>query len=302
MQIRENWQELLEPGLRRIFDKHLGRKRDYLRVIYNVETSNKAFERHMGVGSLGLMRDWDETGRQVAYEDFSKSFIATYIHRKFSLGLTIERELLEDDQYGEIRKRVRLLADSVYYTRQVHAASVFNNAFSANHLGPDGKPLCAPDHPLAPGSDKTFSNVTDEPLTADAVERGRIAMKSWTDDKGNLLPVEPDTLIVPPALRKQALVIADSDKEPDTADNNVNVWKGALRVIEWDFLTNPKAWFLVDSSRMKEFLHWFDRRVPNLERSGENFDTEVGRWKVVGRWSFGWDDPTFIYGSTGTGA
>ena len=300
MQIRENWAELLEPGLRRIFDRHLGRKRDYLRTIYNVESSTKAVERTLGIGGLGLMEEWTATGNKVAYEDFNKGFVATFIHKKFSKGLAIERELVEDDQYGEIRKRVRALADVVYYTRQVHAAQPFNQAFGGL-LGPDGKPLCAPDHPVAPGSNNTYSNVTDAPLSADAVEAARTAMKSWTDDKGNLLPVEPDTLIVPPALRKKALVIADSDKEPDTDLNNINVWRGALRVIEWDFLTNPNAWFLVDSSRMQQFLHWFDRRVPRLEADGENFDTEVGRWKVVGRWSYGWEDASFIYGSTGTG-
>ncbi len=121
-------------------------------------------------------------------------------------------------------------------------------------------------------------------------------MKEWTDDKGNLMAINPDTLIVPSALRKAALVIADSDKEPDTADNNVNIWRGSLNVIEWDFLTNPKAWFMVDMERMKNFLNWYDRRIAKLEIDKQNFDTEVGKYKVVNRFSFGWDDPSFVFG------
>lgn len=296
MMIRDNWPELLEPGLRRIFDKHLEQKRDYIPVIYNVQTSRKAQETSLGVGSLGLMDEWTATGNMVSYEDINKLFKSTYVHMKYSKGITIERELLEDDQYNEIAKRVRRLAQSVWYTRQVHAASVFNNAFSPSHLGPDAKPLCAPDHPVAPGSTTTYSNADTLPLTADNLELVRTRMKSWTDDKGNLLAIDPDTLIVPTALRKAALVIADSEKEPDTADNNVNIWKGSVRVIEWDFLKNPKAWFVVDSSRMKNFLNWFNRRQPVLERDRDDFDTEAAKWKTVGRWSFGWDDPSFVYG------
>ncbi|GAB7387357.1 hypothetical protein BSNK01_11930 [Bacillaceae bacterium] len=293
--ISENWGELLLPGLRTIFDKHMKKLRDYLPVIFNVETSNKAQEFNLGVGSMGLMEEWTKSGNQVAYEEVNKGFKATYTHRKYSKGLQIERELLEDDLYSEIKKRTRNLAQSVYYTRQFYAASVFNNAFNPNYVGPDGKPLCATDHPLAPGATETWSNFDQLELNADNVELVRNRMMAWTDDKGNLLAINPDTLIVPPSLRKAALVIADSDKEPDTANNNVNIWKGSLDVIEWPFLTDPNAWFMVDSQRMKNFLNWYDRRKAQLE-SDDEFDTEVAKYKVVARFSFGWDDASFIYG------
>lgn len=294
--ISANWGELLLPGLRRIFDKHLQELKDYVPAFFNVEKSTKAIETTLGVGSLGLMEEWEKTGNQVAYEDISKGFKATYVHKKYSKGLIIERELLEDDQYSEIKKRTKALSQSVYYTRQYYAASVFNNAFNPNYVGPDGKPLCATDHPLAPGSTKIFSNAGNYTLTADNLETVRNIMMSWTDDKGNILGINPDTLIVPPALRKAALVIADSDKEPDTNYNNINVWHGTVDVIEFPFLTDSNAWFLVDMKRMKNFLNWFDRRLPVLEQDKEDFNTEVAKYKVVARFSFGWDDPTFIFG------
>jgi len=297
MMLSDNWAELMLPVLRRIFDKHKKKLKDFVPVVYNVQTSKRQFEQHMGIGSLGLMKDWDDTGRQVYYEDFSRGFIATYKHKKRSLGLKIERELVEDEVYNEIKKRVRMLLRSVYYTRQFHAAFPFNNAFNDNITGPDGKPLCATDHPLSPTNSTTYSNCnTSLKLNADNVERVRNAMMEWKDDKGNLLAINPDTLLVPPLLRKPAMVIADTDKEPDTSDNNVNIWHGSLDVIEWPFLTNSNTWFMVDRERMKDFLNWFDRRVAKLEQDKENFDSEVGKYKVVNRFSYGWDDPTFVYG------
>lgn len=297
MMLSDNWAELMLPVLRRIYEKHRKKLKDFVPVMFNVQKSQRAFEQHFGIGSLGLMTPWDDSGRQVAYEDIHKGYLQVYRHKKYSKGLEVERELPEDDQYGEIKKRVRILLRTVYYTRQYYGAGVFNNAFNANYAGPDEKPLCASDHPLSPTNSQTWSNVnTSLKLNADNVEYVRNEMMEWTDDKGNLLAVNPDTLIVPPRLRKPAMVIADTDKEPDTSDNNINIWHGSLDVIEWPFLKNSNAWFMVDRERQKDFLYWFDRRTAKLEQDRENFDTEVARYKVVNRFSFGWDDASFIYG------
>lgn len=295
MLISDNWAELLQPGLRKIFDKHQKQLKDYIPVVYNVEDSKKAQEFNLGVGELGMMDEW--TGA-VSYEDFNKGFKSTYTHKKYSKGIEIERELLDDDQYSEIKKRVKKLSMTVYYTRQYHAASVFNLAFGGI-LGPDSKALCASDHPIMPNSSTTFSNAGVLPLNAANVEKTRTAMMAWTDDKGNLLMINPDTILVPPNLRKPAMIIAETDEEPDTADHGINVWKGHLNVIEWPFLTNQYYWFLVDMQRMKLLLNWYNRRKPDFDDKIE-FDSEVAKYKTVGRWSYGWDDPTFIYGHAAT--
>lgn len=297
----ENWAEVLDPGIREIFDQHTKREANYIPVLFGVRTSRKAHEDVLGIGQLGEMEEWNASGKQVAYEDFSKGFDYRFSHKKYSKGLQIEQDLIDDDQYDEVRSRVELLSFSVFNTRQTCAASVFNNAFNASFKGPDDKPLCSASHPVSPGSSTTNDNHDTVALTASNLETARNNMKAWKDDKGNLIPVEPDTLLVPPGLRKTALIIADSEGEPDTSDNNVNVWKGALRVIEWPKLTSATAWFFIDSKRMKTFLRWFDRKVPRLKYVGLDEDTEIAKWKVVGRWSYGWKDWSFVYGSTGTG-
>ena len=295
MQISENWGELLLPILRGIFNRQIGKHKDYIPVLFNREDSKKAQEFNLGTGNLGLMVPWEESGRQTSYEDRYKGFKATYTHRKYSKGIELERELLDDDQYSEIKKGVKELSDIAHYTRQYHAVGVFNDAFSAANEGPDGKPLCATDHPLSPTNSKEWSNAGSLSLTADNVEKTRIEMMKWTDDKGKLLIVNPDTLLVPPSLRKAALVIADTEGEPDTTDNNVNIWHGNVDVVEWQLLTDSNAWFFIDMQRAKRFLRWFDRRKPDFSNH-VHWDTEAARYRVIGRWSYGWDDPSFIYG------
>lgn len=241
MQVSENWGELLLPGLRHIFNQHIKDMPDYLSKIYSVENSTKAQEFTLGTGDIGTMDPW--TG-SVSYEDFDKGFKATYTHKKYSKGIQVERELVDDDQYAEIKKRVKKLGRTVYYTTQTHAASTFNNAANAQVLGPDGKPLCASDHPKMPGSASVISNLGTRELTAENVDLVRNEMVQWTDDKGNLILIQPDTLIVPVSLRKKATIIAETKEEPDTADHAVNVYAGgALKVIEWPFLTDQNMWF-----------------------------------------------------------
>ncbi|MCK9327252.1 MAG: Mu-like prophage major head subunit gpT family protein [Bacteroidales bacterium] len=300
MMISDNWDELMLPGLRTIFNKHLKKKKDYVGELYTVEKSTKQAEYNQGTGSLGMMDEWGASNNQVSYEDVNKGYKATYMHKKYSKGLTLERELVEDDQYGEIKKRVRLLTQTVYYTRQYYGAQLFNEAFNATFSGPDGVALCSASHPNSPVDATTQSNAGTGVLNATNLEVARTAMKGWKDDKGNLLAIEPNTLIVPPSLRKAALVIADSSGEPDVSDNNVNVWKGSVNVIEFDFLTSSTAWFVADKERMAAFLHWYDRRIAKLEMDRENFNSEVGAYKVVSRFSKGADEWSFLYGSTGT--
>ena len=296
MMIPDNWGELLEPGLRKIFDQHKRDLADYTAQLYNVQSSTKAQETNLGVGALGTMDEWESTNKRVSYEDIDPGFRPTYIHRKYSKGVQVERELVDDDQYNEIKKRVKRLSRVVYYTRQQHGLSIFNNAFNSAFKGPDGQPLCSNAHPLSPGNSATQDNLGTDPLSAPAVEAARTAMMGWKDDKGNPIDVLPDTLLVPPALRKAALIIADSDGEPDTSDNNVNVWKGSVNVIECPFLLSSTAWFLIDKTRMDDFLNWYDRRKPDFKYE-EEFDTEVAKYKTVGRWSYGFDDWSWAYGN-----
>lgn len=302
MMISDNWDELMLPGLRTIFNKHLKKKKDYVAELFMEEGSTKQAEYNQGTGSLGMMDEWGASGNQVSYEDVNKGYKATYMHKKYSKGLTLERELVEDDQYGEIKKRVRLLTQTVYYTRQYYGALIFNQAFNATYKGPDNVALCSASHPNSPVDATTQSNAATAALNATSLEAGRTTMKGWKDDKGNLLAVTPDTLIVGPANRKAALVIADSTGEPDVSDNNINIWHGSVDVIEFDFLTSSTAWFLADKERMKAFLHWYNRRTAKLEMDKENFNSEVGAYKVVNRFSAGWDDWSWVYGSTGTTA
>jgi len=292
--IADNWAVELLPGLRNHFTKQLKQGKDYIPLLFNVENSTKAQEFNQGVGELGLMEEWQSSGSKIAYEDFNIGFKSIYTHKKYSKGVVVDRDMVDDEQYGTIIKKAKKLAIVGFNTTQYHAASVFNNAASGSYLGPDSKPLCSASHPIAPGSSTVWSNLGALELTAENVETVRTAMAGWQDDKGNPIDITPDTILVPSALRKKARIIAETDDEPEQSDYATNIWAGNLRVIEWNRLTDTNGWFLIDSQREKLFLNWYWRRKLDFKDTVV-FDDESAKYAVLARFSYGWDEASFLY-------
>jgi phage major head subunit gpT-like protein len=297
MAISEQWAELLEPGLREIFYQ----TRDALAassrigLIFDVQTSQKAYEEFVSVGGMG---NWKPYKGTIEYDDLAKGFKTTITHEEYVEGFKIERKLVEDDQYGLFRDRPAELAMAAMRTREVHAASVFNNAFSGSYPGGDAVALCSDSHPKSPSNAGTLDNNGALALSYANVITTRRLMREWTDDRGNLIPVQPDTLLVPPELEDTAFEIVRTANVPSTADYRANFVQANIRqVLVWDYLTDANAWFLIDSAAAKLCLKWFDR-VPiefALDPTS-NFRLE-SRWRGYMRYSYGFKDWRWIYGN-----
>jgi hypothetical protein len=52
---------------------------------------------------------------------------------------------------------------------------------------------------------------------------------------------------------------------------------------------------MVDTDMMELYLNWYNARIPKVEYE-DNFNTEVGSYKIVGMWSYNWDEWAFITG------
>ncbi len=210
------------------------------------------------------------------------------------------------DRYNIINKRPVGLALSAARRREADAAALFNNAFSAAHTGPDGKRLCATDHPSkayvdSGGSEgiENRSNVGTLPLSHDSLQTTKNLMRNTRGDRGERISVVPDTLLVGTANEEVAWELIASDKKVDTSDNNPNIHSGRYRLIVWDELegtTNANSpWFLIDSRYSAMFLNWFDR-IPLEFAMEEEFDTLVAKFRAYMRYDSGWSDWVWIYG------
>jgi phage major head subunit gpT-like protein len=289
----ENFGYLLDPGLRKIFTDEYNLPGSLLDMIYGVEKSNKATEYDYAIGGLSDMEEFDGT---ITYSDFSGQYRVSYSHKEWVKGIKIERKLVDDDLYNVINKRPQTLALVAKRTREKHGSNIFNNAFNTTiFAGGDTYALCYSAH-TAKGTSTTQSNAGSSALSKTSLAAARLAMRGFMDDTDNLINAQGDTLLVPPELEQTAWELTQSDKVVDSAENNPNFFKGRYKVLVWDYLSDSNNWFLLDSRYGKLFLKWFDR-IPVEFNKDKDFDTYVAKWSAYTRYSYGFSDWKWIYGS-----
>lgn len=305
--IPENWPKLLEPGLRHIWQTRLnGREAMGKRgLIFNTEPSGRAFEEAFGVGALSD-EDWDfHKTKRINYGSVKPNFVKRWEHLEYAKGMMIERKMLDDNLFAESQlprsenQKPVQLADSAFLVREKSAAEIFNRATTASGVGasgfalagPDGKALAANDHPLYPGDvGAGQDNLLALGLDATNFSLARQHGRKFTDDNGNIVQCNHNTLIVPIELEDEALTIRESGLLPGTANNDANVQKrGMQQIISWDYLTDTNRWFLVDPSLMNEHLIWFER-IPLEFKIGTDFDTFTAKYANYMRYSRGFSD------------
>jgi phage major head subunit gpT-like protein len=298
---RANFADLLDPAFRKIFsdaNKELSYKYS---DVFNVFNSSKNLEKDSGISGLMQMAEITE-GAAVSVDTVYQGYDTTYTHKKFGRKTTITEEMVDDDQYREVEARAKGLAIALNRTVEQSAADVLNNAFTAGGggkaqfvSGGDGVALFAAD------GGAVQSNTTTMDLAEDALETVLVTMRATKDDRGELMLVQPDTLIVPPALEKEARILLNTSGRVGTANNDINPYQGVLKLVVWDFLGaaaggSDTAWFVLDSKQNP--LNWFWRKKGSLERNVD-FDTANIEYKLTARWSNGFSNWRGIFGSKG---
>lgn len=293
-----NWAEALEPVIHHWFETGMQMRTPVAPQLFNVQTSARDHEKVGGIGGLGVdVFDNYENANMIGEFDFDKGYIKTYTHREYPAKITIQRKMLDDNLYPQITDAARRVGVATMRKKEIDAASVFNNAFSASFTGADAVALCSDSHPQSPdraGStqDNNFALV----LNKTNLRTVREAMMAFTDDRGNKLGITPDLLLVPPALEDDALPLVQSALDPSSANNAINPMASRFKVVTWHYLTDSNAWFLIDSTQMKLSLDWFTRTPETLTREVRD-ETLSSSWIAYMRYSFGWSDWRWVAGS-----
>lgn len=298
MLLSANWADALDPIVRDKFFLGMNRRAAVAPSLFNVQSSQRAYEQASGIGAVGIdmWNQWENAGK-VGKADFDQGYKTTYTHREYPLEVEIKRKLLDDNMWNEVFNIPARIGDSMSLKREVDAASVFNNAFSASFLGADAVALCSDSHPYSPQkTGSTQDNNFTLALNLANVRTIREAMMAFVDDNGNKQGVTPDMLLVPPGLEDDAIAIAQSALDPTNATNAVNPQAGRWQIKVWHYLTDSNAWFMIDSSLMKQSLEWYDRVAPGINpKAGDT--TLVATWIAYMRYSYDWNDWRWVAGS-----
>jgi hypothetical protein len=291
--------ELL-PGLNALFGLEYARYGEQHKEIYETETSERSFEEETKLSGFSAAPVKNE-GSAIAYDNGQEAWTARYNHETIAQGFSLTEEAIEDNLYDSLSARyTKALARSMAYTKQVKAANVLNNGFTAGYTGGDGVTLFSTSHPLVSGGVNSNTPATQADLNETSLENAVIQIAAWTDERGLLIAAKPKKLVVPPALQFVATRLLETELRVGTADNDINAIKNNGSVAEGytinNFLTDPNAWFLTTDvpNGLKHFV-----RTPLQNSMDGDFDTGNVRYKSRERYSFGWSDPLGMYGSQG---
>lgn len=293
---------LLEPKLRKVFYDTYNEVPEQYSKIFHVKTSSKAKETDYG---LGAFRPWKKFGSSmttvadatnmpsVEYQKINPGLERTYVHEEFASGFAVERKFIDDEQYDVIMKLPKDHARAGRYKVEQDAASLFNEALKATPTVNiyDGEPLFSHDHPLVENkNDETTAkgdNLIDGVLSADTLEKALLLARKQVDEAGKLITMNFDTIVVPPALETKARILLNSTLVTGSNNNDVNVLKGRLNIVVWDFLEKDDACFIMDSKNHQANFFW--RVKPQFNRE-KDFDTFVQKYNGYMRYSYGVSD------------
>jgi hypothetical protein len=268
--------------------------------IYETESSERSFEEETKLSGFSAAPVKNE-GSALAYDNAQEAWTARYNHETIALGFSLTEEAIEDNLYDSLSARyTKSLARAMAYTKQVKAASVLNNGFTAGYVGGDGVTLFNASHPLVSGGVNSNTPAVAADLNETSLENAVIQIAAWTDERGLLIAAKPKKLIVPPALQFVSTRLLDTKLRTGTTDNDINAIENNGSIPDGytinNYLTDTNAWFLTTDvpNGLKHFV-----RTPLSNSMDGDFDTGNVRYKSRERYSFGWSDPLGMYGSPG---
>ena len=292
----------LEPGLNALFGLEYKRYENQHAEIYNIESSDRAFEEEVMLSGFGNAQVKAE-GQGISFDQAQETFTARYTHETMALAFAITEEAIEDNLYDRLASRyTKALARSMANAKQVKAVNPLINGLPTtdSYDSGDGVSLFSTSHPTLNG---VFSNTLDTQadLNETSLEQSLIDIGEMTDERGLLIAAKGVKMIIPPENQFNAERLTKSQGRTGTADNDINAINSMGMIPQGyrvnNYLTDADSWYLITD--VPNGMKMFVRAPLNTAMEGD-FDTGNVRYKARERYSFGVSDPRGIFGVEGT--
>ena len=255
--------------------------------VFNVDNSNAAFEQSTNGIGLGKLSERKE-GDTIVASNIMEGFTVYAKNRTFSDSYWMTMEFVEDTPIEKIGNILRAYAagwgEGVVSTKEQFAAKFFNyGGFTAGYdvfdntitgvvtdptgdLIYDGKPffaLSGNNHPAKNGS-TYYNSLGALTLSAANLQTAYTLMTTTNNrnERGEIVNLYPDTLLIPPALHFTAKTLLESELAPGVANNDKNSVQNLVRPIEWQYLTDTDGWFL---GAKQKGLKFYERKSPVID-------------------------------------
>lgn len=205
------------------------------------------------------MREW--IGEKVIKS--LAAFNYTIQNKDWEATVEVDRNDIEDDQLLGYAQQAQAAGQSAAELPADIVFALLSDGFK--NLCYDGQFFFDSDHPV---NGSSVSNKGTKKLNADTLAKAqasygaaRTAMRSFKDEEGESLRINPTVLVVPPALEDVANYLMTADRFPD---NTPNIYKGTSEVMVVPNLKSDTAWFLLDTSKLMKPLIYQERKKPDF--------------------------------------
>lgn len=293
--------KLLWPGIHAIWGQTYGEHLPEYQDLFDVQSSDKAYEQDVQVTGFGLATVKSQGG-PLAYDTEMQGLITTYSHIAYALGYIVTYEELQDNLYEEVSgRRAKANAFSMAQTVENVAAFLYNNAFATTYFTTgDGKALIATDHVNVSGGSYSNALTPAADLSEASLEDMCIQIMGAQNDRGLLINIMPESLHIARQEFFNAQRILKSTLQADTQSNNINVLKAVNAFPKGvklnHYFTSPHAWFVRTNCPNGMTFYW--RTRPMFDQDND-FDTKNAKAASYMRFSLGCTDPRGIFASNG---
>ena len=306
------FQTAIDPGVRKHFVLGYKQLASNLEKVFDMDTQESetdVYKNYTGLGQFTAVGEGQNYDTDAPLEAYGVSLTPT----KYGKAMKITYEMQKWSKVKDILNASRHLGDAARRTAERKGASVLNNSQDTDYTSyTDTKPLGSTSHTRADGGTaQSNASATGIVFDEDNLETALLAMEMQLDDRGELIDVFGKSLVVPPALRKQALIVTRSGLRSETANNDPNVYtmeeyNGSIGVLVWKYLAaaaggSDTRWFLMDKALSRLMWNWAEKPGVSVDKSiGFMNDTIMYKGRYYA--AFGWGDWRGCWISAGDGA
>ena len=294
-----NHPKALWPGVKSWYGTTYDEHQEEYTDLFDVQTMDKAYEELVETTNFGLMST-KRQGAAITYDTDSQGSVSRFTAVTYASGYIVTYEENADNQYELVSKRrAKKLAFSARQTVENVAAQVYNRAFTAGYTGGDGVVLCSTAHPNQNGNQSNLLTTAAD-LSEASIEDMVVQVMNGTDNRGNLISIMPESLIIPTSKWFDANRILNSTLQNDSANNAINALRytgtfpKGIKVNH--YLASTTAWFVRTNVKDSMIFYW--REKPELFQDQDG-DTRNLKAAILARFVAGWADWRGLYATPG---
>jgi hypothetical protein len=313
-------------------------KESIINKVFVMKTTDKFREEYRSITAMDGFKPTEDM-EVAGISDFEESYNKQFIFQTWTNSFVISKQTLEDKRDMDVTQMSQMFIKSFNRTREQYAAQFIAAGLGKTHDGfkisalagkgadtVDGTIEGAKQQyfhnahkPVGHGkagrnfvqSNKFFATIDGlsngnamalniEEAILDVIGQVESIMSTYKDDKGNIVPVSVDTIVIPQNYRLVDILTRGLKSKYGAAmdGNGVNLQYGKYKLVVSPYLSGVEGFkdadnslILLSSERNREGLGlvWFDRK-PLEVRSYIEDKTEANVWAGRARWGAGFGD------------